>query len=400
MSIETPNAAFYIALQSGVCGKAEGMPGVAKSACIYSLGRATGRNVICIIGSLREPADIGGYPHPGKRIVKRVVDGREEQREINCMELIPTDWVVDILSGGKWILFLDEITSCPPAVQAAMLRIIAERYVGSHKLPGPDDLWICAACNPPDIAANGYELEAPMSNRMCHLPWKMDWDSWDRGMMNGLNFPAPNFPILPENWRDKHLGEIAALVRAFRNKRPGLFEVETDMEGKPQIERAKLGGAYPSPRAWTMAALCKAGARSVKAGDSVELELVAGCVGSAAQEFAEWERHLDLPDPEEMIQDFVRAAKKKKGGKGKYVRPNRPDKVIALLGGVAHAVASNATEERWHAGMSIIEAAADHDKDIALTSAQPLMHAKPAKAHLTEEFVNKLYPTIKRCLMD
>jgi hypothetical protein len=256
----------------------------------------------------------------------------------------------------------------PPAVQAALLRVIAERVVGD--LPLPSDTWILGAANPPTIAANGFELEPPMANRVCHLQWKMDWDAWDSGLMAGLDFPAPKFPVLPEGW-ENGLSGTAALVAAFRKRKPSAFEPDVDNSGNLKMDRAKMSGPWPSPRSWTMAIRALAAAESVKADNGVQFDLVAGCVGDgAAKEFAEWRDKLDLPDPEEMIEGAIKARKKKTAIP--YTHPNRPDKTIAVLGSVASAVLRNTTPERWEAGMLLINEAAKYELDVACVCAKPL----------------------------
>ena len=47
---------------------------------------------------------------------------------------MPPKWPQDC-QQGQWVLFLDELTTCPPAVQAALLGVIAENRVGDATLP-------------------------------------------------------------------------------------------------------------------------------------------------------------------------------------------------------------------------------------------------------------------------
>ena len=50
------------------------------------------------------------------------------------MAVMPPKWAQDC-QLGQWVLFLDELTTCPPAVQAALLGVIAENRVGDALLP-------------------------------------------------------------------------------------------------------------------------------------------------------------------------------------------------------------------------------------------------------------------------
>ena len=201
---------------------------------------------------------------------------------------------------GQWVLFIDELTTCPPAVQAALLGVIAENRVGDATLP--DTVWKLAACNPPDCAANGSELEPPLANRLCHLTWETDAEAWQRGMGNALGFPQPSFVPLPADW-EKRIGRNTGLVGAFHKHKPGL------LEAYPK-DRAKASGAWPSIRSWTNAAICAAALEAIDAEPLLRYRAIAGCVGEeAALEFQTWEQTLDLPDPEEWLLEGRRTAR-------------------------------------------------------------------------------------------
>lgn len=356
------NRAYFLAAQTGLCPLAIGLPGAAKTASINAFAKATGRRVYVLIGSLRDPADIGGYPYPDKAIE---ADGKEH----TYMRMIPPQWAHEAHNGEKWIIFLDELTTVPVATQAAMLRVIAEKVVGD--LPLPPDTWIIAAANPPGIAANGFELESPMANRLVHLKWEMDWSSWTDGMLAGQNFPAPSFDNLPDNWRD-FMGGCCSMVAAFRRHRPAMFEPGMNDSGMLKLDKAEMGGAWPSPRSWTNAATCLAAVKSIKGDAGLAHELVAGCVGKgAADEFSTWSDSLDLADPEDLIAEGIKAHKGKT--EPKYVHPNRADKVIATLSSVAAAYLERKSADRWHGALRIMRAAADHDRDMAFLAMRPLV---------------------------
>ena len=272
----TPNLIFWTVAQTGkVTPLVSGPPGCGKSRTIEAFARAMSRQCYTLIGSLREPADVGGYPYP--------VHGEQPY-----MAVMPPKWAQDC-QNGQWVLFLDELTTCPPAVQAALLGVIAENRVGDAVLP--DTVWKLAACNPPDCAANGSELEPPLANRLCHLTWETDTEAWQRGMGNALGFPQPSFVPLPPDW-EKCVGRNTGLVGAFHKHKPGL------LEAYPK-DRAKTSGPWPSIRSWTNAAICAAALEAIDAEPLLRYRAVAGCVGEeAALEFQTWEQSLDLPDPE------------------------------------------------------------------------------------------------------
>lgn len=373
----TPNSAYWIAAQTGrVVGKAEGYPGAAKTASVEAFGRAIGRPVYTLIGSLREPADVGGYPS----IQTQVIEGKETV----YMALVPPKYAVDSFDGQDWIIFIDELTCCPPAVQAALLRVIAEKIVGD--LPLPANTWILSACNPPNIAAGGFELEPPMANRLYHHDWEYDWDAFSSGLRNGGVFPAPKFPILPEDWMNWH-SKVGASFAAFQTRRPEVFL------DYPK-DRAKAGGAWGSPRSWFNGSLLLAAGQSVGADKDLQSQLLRGAVGASADEYFEWERNLDLPDPRMLLAEAIRA--QKAGEEMHYDHPDRPDKVIAMIGSLTHEVLQNNTTERWQAAMSVVEQAAMREVDVALAGVGPLTRARPKDADLSDDFVKKLYPVLQR----
>src|ERR1019366_4402308 len=112
---------------------------------------------------------------------------------------------------------LDELSPAPPAVQAALLWVVLERAVGDLMLP--DEVAVVAGANPPEQAADGWDLPAPLANRLCPLDWQINPRSVADGLAGG--WPAPVVPALPAGWQAE---EILArgLVAAFLQVRPAL----------------------------------------------------------------------------------------------------------------------------------------------------------------------------------
>jgi len=74
------------------------------------------------------------------------------------------------------ILFLDEMNSAAPAVQAAAYQLILNRKVGQYVLP--DNVLIVAAGNRDADKGVTYRMPAPLANRFVHLELKVDFDDW------------------------------------------------------------------------------------------------------------------------------------------------------------------------------------------------------------------------------
>src|SRR5204862_8275965 len=117
------------------------------------------------------------------------------------VDFAPPRWAVDLAHAGRGIAFFDEISTAPPAVQAALLRVVLERTVGDLALP--DAVAVVAAANPPEQAAEGWDLSAPLANRLCHLAWQTEPRAVADGLAGGWS--APVVPALPDGW---HAEEI------------------------------------------------------------------------------------------------------------------------------------------------------------------------------------------------
>ncbi|MFD0478250.1 AAA family ATPase [Nonomuraea thailandensis] len=161
-----------------------GSPGTGKTSAVLALGERLGLPVEVVVGSIREPSDFAGLP------VLR--DGETW--------FAPPRWASRLASAGRGILFLDELTTAPPAVQAAMLRVVLERAVGDLALPPA--VRIVAAANPPEQAADGWDLSAPLANRLVHLDWTVSAESVAEGFIGGF----PRRRVLTRRWTARRWG--------------------------------------------------------------------------------------------------------------------------------------------------------------------------------------------------
>ncbi|MFD0597634.1 AAA family ATPase [Catellatospora coxensis] len=100
-----------------------GEPGIGKSASLQQLAAGLGVPLETVIASVHEPSDFSGLPIVGD---DPAADG---------VPMAPPDWAVRLARSGQGLLFFDELSSAPPAVQAALLRVVLERRVGSLELP-------------------------------------------------------------------------------------------------------------------------------------------------------------------------------------------------------------------------------------------------------------------------
>lgn len=351
--------ALYISLQSRTPTLLWGAPGVGKTSAIMALGQALGLPVEVVIASIREPSDFAGLP---------VV------RETGVVLEAPA-WAKRLVSAGRGILFLDEITTAPPAVQGALLRVVLDRVVGD--LPLPDGVAVVAAANPPEQAAGGWDLSHPLANRFCHLAWALDTQAWIDGMLSGWTTPA--VPTLPEGW-EAGIPAARALVAAFIRHRPHLL-----LQVPQSAEQA--GRAWPSPRSWDMAARLLAASAAAQAGDDTTADLVCGSVGAGAGlEFLAWRRDLDLPDPEEVLRDPA-----------SFRLPARGDQAYAALTAVVAAAVGRLTKDRWMAAWEVLARAAEQGaKDVAAVAAKSLAAARRPDLPLPMKEIREFIPLLQK----
>ena len=148
-----------------------GPPGIGKSDIVKQIGEDAKREVIDVRLALWEPTDIKGIPYYNAEQGKMVWAPPAE---------LPTD------PASTAIIFLDELNSAAPAVQAAASQLILNRKVGTYELPKGVDL--VAAGNRDGDRGVRYRMPAPLANRFVHLEAKVDVDDWTEwAVMNNVH---------------------------------------------------------------------------------------------------------------------------------------------------------------------------------------------------------------------
>ncbi|WP_309114225.1 MoxR family ATPase [Saccharothrix sp.] len=298
-----------------------GEPGIGKTAALIQLADALELPLTTVIASVHEPSDFSGLPVVG------------DDPAVQGVPMAPPDWAVRLVRAGKGLLFLDELSTAPPAVQAALLRVVLERRIGALTLP--PGVRIVAAANPRSSAADGWELSPPLANRFVHLQWAHDHDVVVRGL--GGTWPRATLPRLDP----ARLPEAVALARRavceLLAARPGL------VHQLPKSE-ARRGGAWPSPRSWEMTLRLIAFATAADVSREVLSMLVRGTVGDGpGLELLAGLDRLDLPDPEVLLADPAAA-----------VLPERGDLRQTVLDGVVEAVRRRPEWARWDAAWQLL----------------------------------------------
>jgi hypothetical protein len=142
-----------------------GPPGIGKSDVVSEITEELGGLMIDLRMAQMEPTDIRGIPF--------------FNRENGKMDWAPPVDLPDQELASKYpvvVLFLDEMNSAPPAVQAAGYQLVLNRRVGKYYLP--DNVVIVAAGNRDSDKGVTYRMPMPLANRFIHLEMRADFSSW------------------------------------------------------------------------------------------------------------------------------------------------------------------------------------------------------------------------------
>jgi hypothetical protein len=148
-----------------------GPPGIGKSEIVADLAAEMGGICIDLRMAQMEPTDIRGIPFFNKDNGK--------------MDWAPPIDLPDNEFAKQFpivVLFLDEMNSAPPAVQAAGYQLILNRRVGKYVLP--DNVVIVAAGNRDSDKGVTYRMPMPLANRFLHLEMRSDFNSWQAWAVN------------------------------------------------------------------------------------------------------------------------------------------------------------------------------------------------------------------------
>ncbi|MYR42200.1 AAA family ATPase, partial [Streptomyces sp. SID5910] len=298
-----------------------GEPGIGKTAALTQLADSLDLPLTTVIASVHEPSDFSGLPIVG--------DDPAEQG----VPMAPPQWAVNLVRAGRGLLFLDELSTATPAVQAALLRVVLERRVGALRLPPA--VRIVAAANPRASAADGWELSPPLANRFVHLYWAHDREVVVRGL--GGVWPRAELPRLD-------VRRLPEAVEYARRAVPGFLKARPTLIHRLPSSDARRGGAWPSPRSWEAALTLLAFGTAASVSRDVLALLVRGAVGDGPglELLAHLDR-MDLPDPESLLADPAGAE-----------LPERGDLRQATLEAVVAAVGARPRRERWEAGWAVL----------------------------------------------
>ena len=142
-----------------------GPPGIGKSDIVEEVTKDLGGYMIDLRMAQMEPTDIRGIPFFNK--------------ELGVMDWAPPIELPTEEFAAQYpivVLFLDEMNSAMPSVQAVGYQLILNRRVGKYVLP--DNVVLIAAGNRDSDKGVTYRMPMPLANRFIHIELRPDFTSW------------------------------------------------------------------------------------------------------------------------------------------------------------------------------------------------------------------------------
>lgn len=234
-----------------------GPPGIGKSEVVADITKELGGYMIDLRLGQMDPTDIRGIPFFNK--------------ELGLMDWAPP---IDLPSeelASQYpviVLFMDEMNSAAPAVQAAAYQLVLNRRIGKYVLP--DNVVMIAAGNRESDKGVTYRMPTPLANRFVHVEMKVDFPAW-------------------QEWAVKnqiHKDVVGYLTFAKQD----LFEFEAKSASR----------AFATPRSWTFVSELM---KDEDLDDTTALDLIAGTVGEGlAHKFMAHRKFASkLPKPEDVL---------------------------------------------------------------------------------------------------
>jgi hypothetical protein len=233
-----------------------GPPGVGKSDLVGQIADDLNGITIDMRMALMEPTDIKGIPY---------YNATE-----NTMKWAPPSDLPTVEFASQYdivILFLDELNSAPPAVQAAAYQLVLNRRVGQYVLP--DNVVVVAAGNRLSDKGVAYRMPSPLANRFVHVELHVDFPDWQVWAVKNQIHPD--------------------VVGYLSYQKADLFQFD------PQVHDRSFG----TPRSWSFVS----DLLDDQMTDNQQSDLVAGCVGSglSVKFMAHRKVAARLPNPTDVL---------------------------------------------------------------------------------------------------
>ena len=245
-----------------------GAPGIGKSELVQQIvdsGELGNAYMIDLSLALMEPTDLRGYPF--------------RNPENNLMEWappadLPTQEMAEL--HDTIVLFLDELNSAPPSVQAAAYQLVLNKRIGQYKLP--HNVKIVAAGNRETDRGVTYRMPSPLANRFRHINMEVNFEDW--------SIWATNNKVHPD------------VIGYLTYSKADLFDFDPKTSSQ----------AFATPRSWNYVSEILSTEGFDSASDFQQKAEVAGAIGEGmAIKFCEHRKIASqLPNPEDVLNGKVK----------------------------------------------------------------------------------------------
>jgi hypothetical protein len=189
-----------------------GPPGIGKSEVIAQITEELGGFMIDLRLGQMDPTDIRGIPFFNK--------------EIGKMDWAPPIDLPDEDLASQYpivVLFIDEMNSAAPAVQAAAYQLVLNRRIGKYVLPV--NVVMVAAGNRESDKGVTYRMPTPLANRFVHVEMRADFATWqDWAVVNGVHKDVVGYLSFAK--QDLYDFDAKSSSRAFATPRSWCFVSE------------------------------------------------------------------------------------------------------------------------------------------------------------------------------
>jgi hypothetical protein len=189
-----------------------GPPGIGKSEVVAEITREMGGYMIDLRLGQMDPTDIRGIPFFNK--------------ELGKIDWAPPIDLPDEELASQYpvvVLFMDEMNSAAPAVQAAAYQLVLNRRIGKYRLP--DNVVMIAAGNRESDKGVTYRMPTPLANRFVHIEMKPDFAVWqDWAVKNNIHKDVVGYLSFAK--QDLYDFDAKSSSRAFATPRSWVFVSE------------------------------------------------------------------------------------------------------------------------------------------------------------------------------
>jgi len=262
-----------------------GPPGIGKSSIVKQIANDHDYRFIDLRLSLLDPTDLKGIPF---------FDSERKEAVWASPDFLPKE------PGSRGILFLDEINTAAPSVQAAAYQLVLDRKVGDYELP---EGWsIIAAGNRENDRGVTFRMPPPLANRFVHLEMAVDFEDW-------------------KAWAYRS-GIDASVIGYLSFDKSKLFDFDPTRNER----------SFPTPRSWEYVhRILRSGL-----GEALLHEAIAGAIGKEnSVDFLAFRKVMHrLPDIEAIV-----------GGELKEIEEEDTKLLFALCAGLVNRLKQSSTKE-------------------------------------------------------